>query len=82
MMHVKYPDIDICMVDDLEEAVKSSDIIDCVTLANVPFIRGAWLKKGSLVMNMADFEVDYDCVKRADKVVVDYWEAINSSSRV
>jgi len=75
-MHVKYPAIDISMVDDLEAAVKSSDIIDCVTLADAPFIRGAWLKKGSLVMNMADFEVDYDCVKRADKVVVDYWEAI------
>ena len=27
-------------------------------------------------MNMADFEVDYTCVERASKVVVDYWENI------
>lgn len=25
------------------------------------------------VMNMSDFEVDYDCVKHADKVV-DFWK--------
>ena len=27
-------------------------------------------------MNMADYEVDNECVKRADKIVVDYWESI------
>ena len=27
-------------------------------------------------MNMADFEGDYDCIRRADKVVVDFWENI------
>ena len=26
--------------------------------------------------NMSDYEVDYECVKRADKVVVDFWENI------
>lgn len=31
---------------------------------------------GALVMNMADYEVDNDCVKRADKLVVDFWEGI------
>ena len=25
---------------------------------------------------MADFEVDYECVRRADKLVVDYWENV------
>lgn len=75
-MRAKYPALDTSVVEDLADAIKSSDIIDCVTLANQPFIRGEWLKPGSLVMNMADFEVDYDCVKRADKVVVDFWDAI------
>ena len=27
-------------------------------------------------MNMADYEVDHDCVKRADKLVCDYWESV------
>ena len=27
-------------------------------------------------MNMADFEVTYDCVKKAGKIVVDNWETI------
>ena len=27
-------------------------------------------------MNMSDFEGDYACVERADKVVVDFWENI------
>ena len=51
-------------------------VSDCVTLAAEPFIKGEWLKKGALVMNMADYEVDNDCVKRADKVVVDSWENV------
>ena len=27
-------------------------------------------------MNMADYEVDNECVKRSSKVVVDYWESV------
>ena len=72
----KYPHIQFEIVEDLEAAARQSDIIDCVTLAMEPFIKGAWLKKGALVMNMADYEVDNDCVKLADKVVVDFWEGI------
>jgi len=72
----KYPHVQFVAVSDVETAVRNSDIIDCVTLATEPFIKGEWLKKGALIMNMSDFEVDYDCVKRADKVVVDFWENI------
>lgn len=72
----KYPNIEFIVTQDVETAAKESDIIDCVTLASEPFIKGEWLKKGVLVMNMADFEVDYACVQRADKVVVDFWENI------
>jgi len=72
----KYPNIEAVATMDIESAAKESDIIDCVTLASEPFIKGEWLKKGALVMNMADYEVDNDCVKKADKIVVDYWEGI------
>lgn len=72
----KYPRIKAIAVSDVETAVRESDIIDCVTLASEPFIKGEWLKKGALVMNMADYEVDNECVKRSSKVVVDYWENV------
>lgn len=71
-----YPSVNAVPVDSPEKAVRESDIIDCVTLASEPFIKGEWLKKGALVMNMADYEVDNECVKRASKVVVDYWENV------
>ena len=72
----KYPDIKAIPTDDIEFATKQSDIIDCVTLASEPFIKGEWLKKGALVMNMADYEVDNECVNKSSKVVVDYWENV------
>ncbi len=72
----KYPQLKAIPTTDIEYAAKESDIIDCVTLASEPFIKGTWLKKGCLVMNMADFEVCYDCIERCDKIVVDYWENI------
>src|SRR6202011_4261469 len=33
-------------VDDLEAAVRWADIISCATLADVPVVRGAWLRPG------------------------------------
>lgn len=75
-IQAKYPEVNIIVTEDVEDASRKSDIIDCVTLASEPFIKGEWLKKGCLVMNMADYEVDNECVKRADKLVVDFWENI------
>ncbi len=72
----KYPFLDVNPTLDVETAVRDSDIIDCVTLASEPFVNGSWLKKGALVMNMADYEVDYECIERSSKIVVDYWENI------
>lgn len=75
-MKEKYAFLEIIPTMDVKSAVEQSDIIDCVTLASEPFIKGEWLKKGALVMNMADYEVDNECVRRANKIVVDYWENI------
>lgn len=73
-MEEKFP-IKITPVTEeiLEEAVKESDIITTVTLASAPIIQAQWLKKGVLMCNMADYEFTYDCVKQADKIVVDTW---------
>ena len=72
----KYPFLEIIPTLDIETATKESDIIDCVTLASEPFVKGKLLKKGALVMNMADYEVDYDCIRRSSKIVCDYWDNI------
>lgn len=68
--------VKVTPVEKLDEAARKSDIIVTVTLANDPFIESEWLKKGSLLMNMADFEVTYDCVSKADLIVCDTWEGI------
>jgi ornithine cyclodeaminase len=62
--------------NNIKEATKQSDIIVTVTLATEPFIEYEWLKKGVLILNMADYEVSYDCVSKADKIVCDTWEGI------
>lgn len=72
----KYPGISVTAVDTPEAAVRQSDITVCVTLADKPIIQGEWLKPGCLLMNMADYEATYDCVEKADKIVVDNWETI------
>lgn len=68
--------IKVVAENDVEKACKESDIIDCVTLADRPFIKAGWIKKGCLLMNMADYEVEYGCVEKADKIVCDFWEGI------
>ena len=72
----KYPGVEVIPVESPEAAVRESDIIVTVTLANDPIVHSEWLKKGCLLMNMADFEVSYNCVRKADKIVVDNWETI------
>lgn len=68
--------IEVIPVMNLKEAVEDSDIVVTVTLATVPFVEYEWLKKGTLVMNMADYEVSYDCVSNADMIVCDTWDGI------
>ncbi len=72
----RYANLAVIPVASPEQAARESDIIVCVTLANEPIISAEWLKKGALLMNMADYEVTYDCVSKADKIVVDNWETI------
>ncbi len=71
-----YPSVEMIAVTDLAVACSESDIIVCATLADEPIIHSAWLKRGVLLMNLADFEVTYNCVKKADKIVVDNWDTI------
>lgn len=75
-MGEKYPALDIIVVEDPKEACCNSDIIITVTLADKPIVHSDWVKKGCLIVHMAGYEVTYDCVKKADKLVMDNWETI------
>lgn len=58
-----------------EPATREADIIT-VTLADEPFAEADWLSKGCLMVQMADFEVTDDCVRKASKIVCDTWDGI------
>lgn len=77
-MGSKYPSVEIAPIleQDLGSSIKQSDILITVTLADEPFVKAEWISKGTLVMNMADQEVEYGCISKADKIVVDFWEGI------
>ena len=75
-MKALYPKLSFVPIDTAEEGVRKSDIVDCVTLASEPIIMGKWLRPGTLLMNMSDFEADYECIRRSAKICVDNWEAI------
>lgn len=72
----RYEGIEVIPVESPEAAVRESDIIVTVTLANDPIVHSEWLKPGCLLMNLADYEVSYNCVRKAGKIVVDNWETI------
>lgn len=73
-----YPDHDITIADDLEQAVRTADIITCATMANQPFLRGEWLQPGQHVDLIGAFlpemrEAD-DAVMRRSRIFVDSFE--------
>lgn len=77
-MRGKFPQIEIVPVpqEKLGEAVHDSDIVDTATLAQQPFIKAEWIRKGTMILNMSGYEVEKGCVTMASKVVVDFWETV------
>jgi ornithine cyclodeaminase len=66
-------------VPDLEQAVRTADIVSCLTGAEAPLVRGAWLKDGAHLDLVGGFkpqmrEADDDAVARA-RVYVDTGKA-------
>jgi len=61
-------------VDDLETAVRSADIITCVTLTQTPLVKGEWLLPGVHLDLIGGFtpdmrETDDDAIARSDVYV-------------
>lgn len=68
--------ITVIPTKDVESACREADIITTITIANEPIIHGDWVKKGALMIQLADFEMTYDCVQKSSKIVCDTWEGI------
>lgn len=66
--------LDARLVEDLEAAVRQSDIVTCVTTSTAPIVRGEWLKPGTHVDLAGAFkptmrETDADVVARSSVYV-------------
>ena len=68
----------VTVVDDLETAVRTADIVSCATLSREPLIRGSWLRAGTHVDLVGSFTQDMresdDEVMRVGEVFVDTFE--------
>ncbi|MCI0518548.1 MAG: ornithine cyclodeaminase family protein [Woeseiaceae bacterium] len=66
--------VDVAAVENLEEAVRRSDIISCATLAKEPLLHGEWLQAGQHVDLVGSFtpemrEADTEAVLRSELFV-------------
>jgi len=57
-------------------AAQASDILITATISSTPIVPASWLHPGLFCINLADFEYEYDALKRCHKVVVDDWEGV------
>lgn len=68
----------VTVVDDLETAVRTADIVSCATLSREPLLRGSWLRPGTHVDLVGSFTRDMresdDEVMRLAEVFVDTFE--------
>ncbi|CAH2599135.1 Delta(1)-pyrroline-2-carboxylate reductase [Rhodovastum atsumiense] len=77
---------DATVADDLETAVRASDIISCATLATTPLIHGGWLRPGAHLDLVGGFrpdmrEADDDAVRVA-RVFIDTDAALTEAGDI
>ena len=72
--------IEIIAAGSVEEAVSDADIVATMTTSKKPFVKGEWIKPGTMVIQMSSYEVEKDVVSKADKLVVDSWAQMKENS--
>lgn len=75
-MAARLPRLAIRRLADVESLARQSDVLVTATYATEPLVRGAWLPAGVLVIGLgadgvAKQELDGDCIRGADLVIVD-----------
>jgi len=71
---------DFAVTDNLENAVRESDIVVTATTSSKPIIKGEWLSSGCHVTGIGSHtpdarELDEEVMKKASKIVLDTWDA-------
>ncbi len=55
-----------------EEAVRDADIVVTITVAQAPFVKSGWLKRGALLLSMGGVpEVEFGVLSEVDRLIVD-----------
>ncbi len=72
--------IEIIAAGSAEEATKDADIVATMTTSKKPFVKGEWIKPGTMVIQMSSYEVEKNVVSKADKLVVDSWAQMKGNS--
>lgn len=71
---IDLPGVTVVPAENLEEAVRSADLVSCATLSQAPLVRGAWLQPGTHLDLVGGFtpamrEADDDAIRRASVFV-------------
>jgi ornithine cyclodeaminase len=69
------------VVTDPETAVRKADIIITATTVTEPYLPYAWLKSGSVIVNVSLDDVAADAYLQADHLYVDDWRLITHDSQ-
>ena len=74
---------EVTATGDLEQAVRTADIVSCATLATTPLVKGAWLRKGQHLDLVGGFrpdmrEADDDAIAHA-RVFADTLGAVDEA---
>jgi len=74
------PDVTVSVYHDLETIVRESDVLITTTASREPLIKGEWLRGGQHITavgadDQTKCELDAECFRRADRVIVDSLES-------
>ena len=78
---------DVEVAGELESAVRSADIVTCVTASTTPLVRGKWLRPGAHLDLIGSFtpdmrECDDEAIRRARLFVDSPWGAIEEAGDI
>ena len=73
-------DAEVVKTDNLQEAVRQSDIVVTATPSSEPIIKGDWVKEGCHITGIGSHspdarELDENVITKASKIVLDTWDA-------
>jgi len=78
----EHPAVVARVADSAEEAVRAGDLVVPCTVADRPYIRFAWLKRGAFLSNVSLMDAHKEVFLGADKVVVDDWDQSNREKKI